>query len=317
MLKASKYMKKGQRLSIITAIFMVIVMLFAMTACDNGTGKQDPTGNPATDPSGEPSDPTGNEGDGQGVSEGDSMKVVFFEIGKADAFLIYNSGATILIDAGEAESAEDILKYMDKKELGTIDYFFITHFDKDHVGGASRIMENKDVKQIYTSNYPKSSGEYANFKSAVNKKKVPASVLREDTSFDIAGIKIAVDAPLQDVYDEDPSNNSSLIIRISYGEKSFLFMGDAMGERIKEYNATEPEICSVIKMPHHGEYLPGLDELLKKTQPKFAVITSSKELKEAEETNQTLKDHNVQIYKTRKGRVIIETDGKDISVTQK
>ena len=82
MLKASKYMKKGQRLSIITAIFMVIVMLFAMTACDNGTGKQDPTGNPATDPSGEPSDPTGNEGDGQGVSEGDSMKVVFFEIGK-------------------------------------------------------------------------------------------------------------------------------------------------------------------------------------------------------------------------------------------
>jgi beta-lactamase superfamily II metal-dependent hydrolase len=281
-----------------------------LAACDNGNGNPDPSGTPTSDPAG-----TGAEDNTQ--QDGDSLKVVFFEIGKADAFLIYNSGATILIDTGEAEAAEDILKYMDKKELGTIDYMFITHFDKDHVGGTSRMIENVDVKQIYTSNYPKSSGEYDNFKAAVNKKKVSASVLREDTSFEIAGISIQVDAPLQDVYDEDPSNNSSLIIRVTYGEKSFLFMGDAMGERIREFNGTDPETCTVIKMPYHGKYLPGLDELLKKTQPKYAVITSSKDEKEAEETNQTLKDHNVQIYKTRKGRVIIETDGKDISVTQK
>jgi competence protein ComEC len=94
-------------------------------------------------------------------------------------------------------------------------------------------------------------------------------------------------------------------------------MADAKGERIKEYLSTDVEKCSVIKMPYHGNYLPGLDELLKKTQPKYAIITSSKDMKEADETNQTLKDHDVQIYKTRKGRVIIETDGRDLSVTQK
>ena len=297
----------------VLAILLVLTLTF--TACGNGTGEgQGDGGKEATGTVTEkPSDPDQN---GQGVT-GDPLKVVFFEIGKADAFLIYNDGAAILIDTGESESAEDILKYMEKKEVSTIDYLFITHFDKDHVGGASRIMENATVKQVYTSNYPKSSGEYDNFKSAINKKKIDASVLRENTEFEINGIKIKVNAPLQDIYSEDPSNNSSLIIRIEYGEKSFLFMGDAMGERIKEYNSLELEKCNVIKMPYHGKYLPGLDELLKKTQPQYAVITSSKDEKEAEETNQTLKDHDVQIYKTRKGRVIIETDGRDISVTQK
>ena len=303
------------------AMLIILALVFCLSACTDGNGGDTPEGNPGQNQGGNGADPdedkNGTGDDASTVHTDDPMKVVFFEIGKADAFLIYNSGATILIDTGEAESAEDILKYMDKKELDKIDYLFITHFDKDHVGGASRIMENVDVKQVYTSNYPKSSGEYDNFKSAINKKDVPAAVLREGKTFEIAGIKIEVNAPLQDAYDEDPSNNSSLIIRISYGEKSFLFMGDAMGERIKEYIGTDLKECTVIKMPHHGEYLPGLDDLLKKTQPKYAVITSSKDQKEAEETNQTLKDHNVQIYKTRKGRVIIETDGKDISVTQK
>ncbi|MBR5177870.1 MAG: MBL fold metallo-hydrolase [Lachnospiraceae bacterium] len=302
--------KKQNILKKLLIIFLAGVLSLSFAACDGNKENPDPSGTPEVSP-------TENDDGNQTSHEGDTMKVVFFEIGKADAFLIYNSGATLLIDTGEPEAAEDILKYMDKKGLGTIDYLFITHFDKDHVGGASRIIENIDVKQVYTSNYPKSSGEYDNFKSAVNKKKVPASVLREDSTFEIAGMTIEVDAPLQDVYDDDPSNNSSLIIRIAYGEKSFLFMADAKGERIKEYNGTDPKGCTVIKMPYHGKYVPGLDDLLKKTQPKYAVITSSKDEKEAEETNQTLKDHNVQIYKTRKGRVIIETDGKDISVTQK
>ena len=293
------------------ATLLAVMLILALTACDENNGN--PNG----------SDTTGTPAQGQTENDNpeklaeDPMKVVFFEIGKADAFLIYNSGAAILIDTGESESAEDILKYMEKKEIGTLDYMFITHFDKDHVGGASRIIDAVEVKQIYTGNYPKSSGEYDNFKSSVNKKKVSAAVLRENSEYEIAGIKIEVNTPIQDIYEEDPSNNSSLIIRVSYGEKSFLFMADAKGERIKEYLSTDVKQCSVIKMPYHGKYLPGLDELLKKTQPKYAVITSSKDEKEADETNQTLKDHNVQIYKTRKGRVIIETDGKDISVTQK
>ncbi len=292
------------------AIFLAMVCIMVTAACEKEDDKPD-TG-----------DITGPEATSQVAKDPEDLsdnplKVVFFEIGKADAFLIYNKGATILIDTGESENAEEILEYMEKKEISSLDYLFITHFDKDHVGGASRIMEGTEVKQVYTSNYPKSSGEYDNFKKVINKKDIPAAVLRENTTLSINGIDIEVNTPIQDVYDEDPSNNSSLIIRVAYGEKSFLFMGDAMGERIREYLATDIKECSVIKMPYHGNYLPGLDELLKKARPKYAVITSSKEMKEAEETNQTLKDHNVQIYKTRKGRVIIETDGRDISVTQK
>ena len=153
-------------------LLILVSLVLILTSCSSGDGKNpdEPSKNPGETVTDKPDspDPSQDKTTSKDLTD-NPIKLVFFEIGKADAFLIFNEGAAILIDTGEAESAEDIISYMEKKGVDSLDYLFITHFDKDHVGGASRIMNAVTVKEIYTSNYPKSSGEYDNFKSAVNK----------------------------------------------------------------------------------------------------------------------------------------------------
>ncbi|MBR4341457.1 MAG: MBL fold metallo-hydrolase [Lachnospiraceae bacterium] len=285
-------------------ILPILLLSLLFTGCDSGNG------DPAKDNTPKPSETNSDPGDA-----GD-LEMFFFEMGKADAFLIYNKKTAILIDTGEKGQGKDILQYMENNNIASLDYLIITHFDQDHVGGANKVLGNIAVKQIYTSNYPKESEEYNTFMGRVKEKSIPTTVLREDISFDINGIKVEIDAPEREVYEADPSNNSSLIVRITYKDNSFVFMGDAMSDRIREYIATDPKSCDVLKMPYHGKFMGCLSELIDKLKPKYAVITSSKEDKEADETKDLLESANVKLYRTRKGGVHMQSDGKEISVFQ-
>lgn len=252
-------------------------------------------------------------------SDPGTLKVYCFELGKADSFLIYNNEATIIIDAGERGQGKDILQYMENNDIKGIDMMFITHFDKDHVGGAAKLIGNTEVKEVYTPVYIKPSDDYDNFSEKVKEKKTPVTALKENTSFEAGGIKIDVNVAAKEVYEESPSNNSSLIIRVSYGETSFLFTGDAESIRLKEYIATKPEKCNVVKMPYHGNYtkfMGCLDEFLDLVQPEYAVITSSKEEKEADETKELIEKRGIKLFRTRKGSVLFESDGKDVKAVQ-
>jgi len=285
-------------------LFIVLVLSLLLTACSGEEGDKDKdiSASPVTD--------------NPDSSDAGDLKLFYFELGKADAFIIYNKKTTILIDTGEKGDGKDVLQYMENNNIDKIDYMFITHFDQDHVGGANKILGNTDVKQIYTSNYIKESDEYNSFMSKASEKKIPNTVLREDLTFEENGIKVEVNVPARDIYEEDPSNNSSLIIRISYGENSFLFMGDAEEERIREYLRTNPAPCDVLKMPYHGHYMGCLSELIDAVQPKYAIITSSKEDKESDDTRELLKSKKVDEKRTRKGSVFIQCNGKEFSVSQ-
>ena len=291
-----------KKLSII--ILLILSLLLIGCSDENGDGGKDINGTGNTN--------TGNEG----LEDAGKLKLYFFELGKADAFIIYNNKTTILIDTGAKGDGKDILQYMENNNITKIDYMFITHFDQDHVGGANKVLGNTKVGQIYTSNYPKESEEYTSFMSRAEEKKIPNTVLRENLTFEENGIKVEVNVPVKDLYEVDPSNNSSLIIRITYGENSFLFMGDAEEERIREYLATTPEPCDVLKVPYHGNYMGCLSELVDAVKPKYAVITSSKEEKEADETKDLLSSKNVDVKRTRKGSVFMQSDGKEIVVSQ-
>ena len=85
------------------------------------------------------------------------FSIYFFNAGKADAILINNNNRYIMIDTAEDKFSDNILKYFKDNNIDTIDYLIITHFDKDHVGGASKIIDNINVKNVFQSNYPKDS----------------------------------------------------------------------------------------------------------------------------------------------------------------
>ena len=277
-----------------------------VTVTDNPVSGGDITESAVTD-----TDVTERELLGEGM-----LKAVYFDAGHADSFLLYTDSATILIDSGEKGFGKDVVKYLDSHGIDSIDYMFITHFDKDHVGGAAKIIREKDVFTVYTCDYVKSSDELQAFSDAAAEKNVTVNMLLEGQSLEIGGMKIDINTPERMMYESDPSNNSSLIIRVTHGEKSFLFMGDAQTPRLLEYITGKPEHCDVLKVPYHGIYQPSLKELCDAVSADYAVITSSKKEKEDTETNKILKDCGTEIYKTRKGTIEFLSDGHNLSVKQ-
>jgi beta-lactamase superfamily II metal-dependent hydrolase len=245
------------------------------------------------------------------------LNIYFFNAGKADSALIYNNDVTILIDTGEKELYSDIDKYLKNNNIRSIDYLIITHFDKDHVGSASSIIDNYDIKNVIVSNYPKDSKVYNNYLLSLKNKNMSATVLREDKTYELNNdLKMIINAPKEELYSDDESNNSSLIVKLYYKNNSFLFMGDAKDLRIKEYLESNNESFDLIKVPYHGRELSSLESLISIVKPKYSVITSSLVEKESDSTINILKIYNSNIYLTREGNVLVKSDGTNIDIAQ-
>ncbi len=244
------------------------------------------------------------------------LKIKFFNVGKADSFLIYNSNYTVLIDTGENDTSKVIIDYLDNNKISKIDYLIITHFDKDHVGGASDIIKRYNIDKVLVSNRPKDSKQYEKFMDALEKKKITADVIREDFDFELGDSKFTVNAPKEEKYDNKPSNNSSLIVSLHFKDNSILFMGDAEELRIKEYLLEHTDTYDVLKVPYHGHLQENTEELISVVEPKYAIITSSLEEKEDEEVLSILTKYNVRYYLTREGSILLTSDGSSIDIKQ-
>ncbi len=238
-----------------------------------------------------------------------------FSFGKADAFLIWNSSGAVLIDTGNSGDGKEIAAYMEEQGITGLDVLIITHFDKDHVGGAAKVLKEVPVTAVFQSNYPKASDEYEKYCKALALNGIKAVTVREDTSFSLGEAFFDISAPKQETYGEEPSNNSSLITAVHVGETGFLFTGDSEAERLGEFLETMPGHFDVLEIPHHGRWIPQVDMLLKETTPYFAVITSSEEEPEDYMTTYHLKDSEIQILLTREGEIDISTDGKTLSLS--
>ena len=244
-----------------------------------------------------------------------NFKVYFFNAGKADAILIENNNHYMMIDTGEEELASEILSYFKENIITKLDYLIITHFDKDHVGSASSIINEIEIGEIYQSNYPKESNVYTAYLEALESKNITPITVSGDINLSLGDSSLTINGPTE-VYTSNESNNSSLIVSLTYQNNKFLFMGDSQNARIKDFLNTNNEEYDFLKVPYHGNYLKRLDTLLKNNNIKYAVITSSLEEKEADETLEMLNNYNIKTYLTRNGSITVLSDGDNIIIRQ-
>ena len=242
------------------------------------------------------------------------LEVTVFDAGKADAILLTTPNSAVLIDCGKKGFGKTILAELEARGIEKIDAMILTHFDKDHVGGAAKVIEDIPVARVLQSGFPGDSGEYRKYLRAVAAAGLEPETVSEPLSFTLDGVLYVVDGPQREHYDKDESNNSSLIITVEYGQKRLLFMGDAETARISEYLASSPGICDLIKLPHHGEKEKLLDALLAAVKPRYAVITCSEREPEAASTANALSAAAVETYLTRLGAVRIRCDGETLTV---
>ena len=248
------------------------------------------------------------------ISEiGEGLTIYSFSAGKADAELIYSEDWAVLIDCGEKGFGKEIVTYMEENGIKKLDYLIITHFDKDHVGGAAKVLKECEVGTVLQSNSPKEGNEYENYLEALDKKGMTAQTVREVLNFTLGEATFTVDPPAQEVYDKDPSNNSSLITSVTLGDVDMLFAGDAENERLAEFNANNDKVYQFVKVPYHGHWQKQLKPFAEKIKADIAVITCSDEEPEDEETVSLFKKCGAEVFLTRKNAVIAKCDGKNIA----
>lgn len=243
------------------------------------------------------------------------LQLYCFQAGKADAFLFWNDAGAVLIDTGESGFGKVILEKMEELGISRIDVLILTHFDKDHVGGAKKLLNSIEIGTIYQSNCPKTGADaYEKYVAALAESGKTAQTVRERVSFLLGDTVFTINPPAEETYSVSPSNNSSLIVRVMHGTVRMLFCGDAGDARMTEYLRTDATSYQLVKLPHHGAWQTSLNTLIAQTKPEYALITSSDEETEDVQTRELLEKAGVKILLTRLGPVQISSDGERLLI---
>lgn len=246
--------------------------------------------------------------------ETSGLTVTFLDVGKADCIIIASESFHMMIDTGTVEAEEKIRDFCQSHGITQFHYLLLTHLDQDHIGGAPYVLENYEVGQVIQPEYEKDSEEYEAYRTALQAMgKEPVYLKQQgDIRLGNGGI-ITLYPPEQESYEE--SNDYSIVTAVSYGDISFLLMGDAQTERMQEIIDLCPGVFTVVKIPHHGDYRKKLETLLTLTQPEYCVISTSKDVLE-EKLTDCLDHYDVSSYYTFNGTVIFMTDGANLSIVQ-
>ena len=259
---------------------------------------------------------TGKTPGGDSRQENAALTVTAFKIGKADAIVLEAGGSTVVIDTGEEEDGEEILTYLKRNGCEAVDLLIITHFDKDHVGGAETLVKGIDIRDVVIPDYVRDSKKYERFMDALKGKEIEPERLRETKQLSPGGMEIRIDPPEtydEAVFTEKYDNNCSLLTKVTYGSRSFLFTGDIEAQRIRALLKEGADLSAdVLKMPHHGRYDALLPELLAAVSPELALICDSDKNPADEETLDLLRERDIQTYETRRGNIVVICDGERI-----
>lgn len=237
------------------------------------------------------------------------------KIGQADAIILRTANHNVIIDCGEKDDGDEILEYLQTNDINTVDYLFITHFDKDHVGGAAKVIEHINTKNIITSDYEGTNVEYENYIVTAQEKNITPILLTENISFTLDDVFFEILPPLKKVYKEG-DNDFSLAIAATHGENTFLFAGDAEAERLTEIISQTGKTYNFLKVPHHGRYNKNTKAFIEAIKPSYAVITCSKKNPAEDETIAVLENAKCYIYYTKDGDVNVTSNGHKIEITQ-
>lgn len=249
-----------------------------------------------------------------------AVKITLFKVGKADAILLEKENYTMVIDAGEEEDGEEIVTYLEQQGKDTINDLVITHFDKDHVGGADTLVEKLNVQRAILPSYQGQNVEYSDFMQALRQRRVDTKLLEEDIRFAVQDLEIVIEPPSSYEVPENITeldNNFSLITTITHGKNRLVFLGDAQKQRIREWMQNcMAETCDFLKVAHHGVYETELPVLLDQLQPKYAAICTSYKHPAEKETLEELKKRNIYYFETKDGNVTVISDGENLELHQ-
>ena len=257
------------------------------------------------------------------AAAGDELRVDFYDMGKADSMLITTPGGVrILIDAGTNKGGKALVQRFKEAGIDAIDTMIITHYDKDHVGGADKILEEIAVRQVIMPVYGKESKQHTQFMEALDAcrdvETFPMQIGSDMRMESEDGVSMSLTAAHKKSYGKDEENDFSLCVRMQYGDVKFLFAGDAEAPRQLELLEEGGVDCDVLKVPYHGRLVVTSEKFLTEASPKIAYITDEEKEPASDEVIRMLEKLGADVYSSREdGDVTVISDGKNVWVERK
>lgn len=248
---------------------------------------------------------------------GDGLSVHYIDVGQGDSTLLTCGGKTMLIDAGIPSAGQIVMDYLSAQGITAIDYLVCTHAHADHCGGLDDIVVNFPVKTIYSSVAESQNNSFTYFAEAAETAGIEIEVPELDSTFSLGEATVTVLGPREDYTDV---NNQSLVLRVDYGETSFLFTGDAEYESETAILDAGCDVrCDVLKAGHHGSRTSTGYRLLYEAEPQYCVISCGANNDYGhphDDTLSRLRDAEVTTYRTdQNGTVVCFSDGKSLIFT--
>lgn len=179
------------------------------------------------------------------------LSVTFIDVGQGDSELLrLPDDKVMLIDAGESSASDAVLDALTRAGVDGIDYLVDAHPHSDHIGGMEAVLDAHDVGEVWAPDAPGDTATYEGFLDAVDAKGVGIdTAVAGDTIVDgDAGYSVELLGPAEGVSSSD-MNDYSAIVKVTYGDTSFLFTGDATAQEIMD---ADPGHVDVLKAARHG-----------------------------------------------------------------
>ena len=246
-----------------------------------------------------------------------TLDITYLDVGQADSILIQNEGHNMLIDAGNNEDGPLLVQYFKEQNITKFDYLITTHPHEDHIGGMDDIINNFDVEKIYMPDVTTTTKTFLDVLEAIEKKNMTYDVPNINQNFTLGNTLFQV---IYTGNDKKNLNNSSIILKATFKNTSYLFTGDATSEVEKKILNKDIQ-ATVLKVGHHGSKYSTTTDFLNKVNPKYAIISVGKNNSYNHPNQVTinkLEKKNIEIHRTdQEGSIFLKSDGKTINITSK
>ncbi|MFR0658590.1 ComEC/Rec2 family competence protein [Clostridium perfringens] len=252
------------------------------------------------------------------VPKDSKLMISYMDVGQGDAAYIKVNGNDILIDAGPRSNSKELLEQLKAKNIDDFELVIATHPHEDHIGGMVDVFKEYEVKAFYSPKITHTTKTYENLVKAVKDEGLKTKELKGGMVIDLGeGAKFEVFTPQKSEYEE--LNDYSPIMKLSFGDTSYLFTGDA--EKLAEEEALAKYKTSldsdVIKFGHHGSSSSSSNAFIEAVSPKYGIVSCAKDNKYGHPHRETLdiiKKYNIKTFRTdTDGEIILTSDGKSIN----
>lgn len=204
----------------------------------------------------------------------DKMYVSFIDVGQGNCTLLRCGGKAILVDSGEVGAAQTVINYIKNLGIDELNCVLVTHPHTDHMGAMTKILYEFKIDDLIMPEIPEeiipTNKTYEKFLTAVSDNAGNVIAAKPGETYSYGEMTLEIFAPLRDY---DNLNDMSAVSRISYGDTSVMFTGDATTTVEKDllkkninYSAT------VLNVGHHGSKTSSSEAWLRAVNPKYAVI---------------------------------------------